>query len=221
MKMYHANKGTFTKKSIDQMGSQVLIEAVQVIRVGGVVAVPTDTVYGLIADVSNPDAVRRIFAIKGRVPEKALPVFVRDIAMARRFAYISDAKAEFLEKMWPGQVTVVFQHKEKLPKVLTGGHTTLGMRMPKHPLLIALLEKLGVPLAETSANPSGKPAARSAARVKEYFRDAEHQPDLLIDGGETGRSPSAVIDFTGIEPLVLRSGATTKGQFDRLLKSVR
>ncbi len=210
-----------TIRLTDTNFKKVLTEAESTIHAGGVVACPTDTVYGLVADASNPDAVRRIFSIKGRVLEKALPVFVRDIAMARRFAYISDVKAEFLKKVWPGQVTVVFPHKEKLPKVLTGGKNTIGMRIPANPFLLDILSRFETPLAQTSANPSGKAPARSASMVKEYFGDAEHQPDLLIDGGETGKNPSTVIDFTGTEPIILRTGLITRKKLDELIGTMR
>jgi len=192
-----------------------------VLRDGGVAAVPTDTVYGLVCDARNEDAVRRMFAMKKRIQEKAFPIFVKDIAAARYYVYISDAKARFLEKVWPGAVTVVFRHKQKLPAILTGGRDTLGIRVPDHPLLRELLARLdppaGGPLAHTSANISAQPPAKNAEEVKRYFEGAGGEPDLIIDGGALQGAASTVIDFTGAEPIILRAGPVSKQDLDALL----
>ncbi len=195
----------------------VLMRAIGVTQSGGIAAVPTDTVYGLVCDAQNEAVIRRMFVIKERSREKAFPVFARDIAMARRYAYISDAKAGFLEKIWPGPVTTVFHHKEKLPAALTGGRDTIGIRVPDHPFLSALLGRLGAPLAQTSANISGMPPAKNADEVKKYFDGAAEKPDLVIDGGEVSGVSSTVVDFTGAAPLILRSGVLSKADIDRML----
>lgn len=195
----------------------VLAETEAMIRSGEVAAVPTDTVYGLVCDARNDGAVRRMFAIKKRPQEKAFPIFVKDIATARRYAYISDVKAKFLEKVWPGPVTVVFQHKEKLPPVLTGSKQTLGIRIPDHPFLLELLGCLDFPLAQTSANILDKPAAKTAAEAAQYFTDEKEQPDLVIDGGQVKGTSSTAVDFTGNQPIILRAGPVTKSDLDVLL----
>ena len=200
---------------------KVLSRAERILCSGGVIVVPTDTVYGIIGDATRPEVIKKIFAMKGRVAEKALPIFVKSVADARKYAYISDAKAVFLEKAWPGPVTVVFRHKEKLPKVLTGGKDTIGMRTPHHLFILELLSRLDFPLAETSANISGMLAARSAKNVEIYFGKAKIRPDLVIDGGEATGKPSVVIDFTGKEPVILRTGLVSKNELDRTLDSVR
>lgn len=200
-----------------EAASTAPIEAAAAIAQGDVVVVPTDTVYGLVCDARNDRAIRRIFAMKERPEEKAFPVFVKDIAMARRYAYISDAKAKFLERVWPGAVTVVFHHKEKLPPVLTGGKDTLGMRIPDHSFLSDVLGRLDVPLAQTSANISDMPAARSCEEAEAYFRDAKERPDIVVDGGTLPGNSSTVIDFTGAAPLLLRAGPIAKQDLDALL----
>lgn len=195
----------------------ILARVAEVVKGGGVAAVPTDTVYGLICDARNEAAIRRMFAMKQRPEEKVFPIFVKDIAAARYYGYISDAKARFLEKVWPGQVTVVFQHKEKLPRVLRGDKDTIGIRLPDHPFLLELLGRLDFPLAQTSANISENPPARNAAEVAAYFEKEEARPDLIIDGGPTLGTSSTVVDFTGNEPIILRAGPITKSELDRIL----
>jgi L-threonylcarbamoyladenylate synthase len=196
---------------------RALARAEEILRAGGVVVVPTDTVYGLLADATNAAAVRKLFAIKKRPEEKAFPIFVRDIATARWYAYISDAKARFLEKVWPGAVTAVFHHKEKLPPILTGGLGTLGIRVPDHPFLMRLLRDLDFPLAQTSANISAKPPAKNIEEIKQYFDHRETQPDLVVDAGDIKGQSSTVVDLTREKPLILRSGFLTKEKLDRLI----
>lgn len=234
-----------TAKLTENSFKKILSAVERVLKSGGVVAVPTDTVYGLIGDATKAEVIKKIFAMKERTVGKALPIFVKSVADARKYAYISDAKAKFLEKAWPapletarpqgpsgaqaragsltgpGPVTAVFHHKEKLPKVLTGGQDTIGVRIPNHPFLLELLSRLDFPLAQTSANISGMPAARSAKNVKIYFGKAKTKPDLAIDGGELEGKPSTVIDFTGKEPVILRTGLVSRAELDKILDSVR
>lgn len=206
----------------------------RILRSGGVVVGPTDTVYGIFCDATNEKAIKKIFELKRRPEEKALPIFVKDIATARQYAYISDAKAKFLEKVWftpldkersenltgPLPITVVFRHKEKLPKILTGGLDTIGTRIPNHPFLLELLSRLDFPLAQTSANVSGGPPIRTIHELREsnLMRRCLIRLGLVVDGGEIAGQASTMIDFTGNEPLILRSGLVTKQELDRLLQ---
>lgn len=199
----------------------VLSWAERILLSGGIVVAPTDTVYGILANASDEAAVETIFKIKNRPEQKALPIFVKDISTARRLAYISDAKTKFLEKVWPGPVTLVFHHKEKLPSVLTGKLHTIGIRIPDSPLLLQLLAKLSFPLVQTSANIFGKPPAQNLEEIKTYFAGKEIEPDLVIDGGAKKSQPSVVIDFTRDKPLVLRTGILSPSELDQLLNYVR
>lgn len=185
---------------------EILSVVGRLLRSGKIIICPTDTVYGILGDAMNKEAILKIFEIKNRSLRKPLPVFVRDIRTARRLAYISDAKAEFLKKNWPGAVTAVFQRKEKFPAILTGGLETIGMRMPNHEFLLKLLKRLDFPLAQTSANISGMPPAKNSKEINSYFGKSEIGLDLIIDGGEFFGSPSTIVDFTGKEPLILRVG---------------
>ena len=199
----------------------VLSWAERTLLSGGVIISPTDTVYGILGNAADEEAVKKVFALKQRPEEKALPIFVKDIATARKIAYISDAKTKFLEKVWPGPVTVVFHHKGKLPPVLTGGAHTLGVRIPDHPFLLQLLAKFSFPLVQTSANISGEPPAQNLEELKEYFAGKENEPDLIVDAGELGEKSSVVIDFTKDRPLVLRTGVLSPAELDQLLNYVR
>lgn len=202
--------------------ADALIRAITAIQAGGVIVSPTDTVYGLMCSAADEAAIRKMVAIKHRPDKKAFPIFVRDIATARRLAYISDAKAKFLEKIWPGPVTAVFHHKEKLPDVLTAGKDTIGIRIPDHPFIASLLARLDPPtggaLAQTSANISNMPPAKTAAEVLAYFENHADQPDLVIDGGTLSGAPSTVIDCTGASPLILRSGVMSKNLSEKFFR---
>lgn len=199
--------------------ASALLRARTLIRQGSVVAVPTDTVYGLVADAANEDAVEKVFRIKGRSRAKALGVFVKDIPAARRIAYISDAKARFLNRIWPGPVTVVFKHKEKFSARLTGGGDTIGIRIPDYPFLASLLARLDTALVQTSANAAGMPPAMSADQVKTYFQNERDRPDLIIDGLTLRGTPSSVVDFTGARPLISRAGPISKSDLDAMIRA--
>lgn len=195
-------------------------QCIEIISAGGVVALPTDTVYGLVCDATNEKAVAKIFRIKGREDKKPISIFVKDIPTARKYAYISDKKAQFLKKVWPGKVTVVFYHKEKLPSVLTGGKDSIGVRVPDYEFVLRILERLSFPLAQSSANISTMPPARSLAELKQYFSLADKEkPDLIIDAGAIEGEPSMVVDFTKDKPIILRSGFLTKTELLKWVSS--
>ncbi len=198
---------------------KILSRAGRILRSGGIVVVPTDTVYGIVGAATSVAAITKIFAMKGRSQEKVFSIFVKDIETSRKYAYISDAKAKFLEKMWPGPMIVVFKSKEKLPKILTGKNDTIGIRIPNNPFILELLARLDFPLVQTSANIFSKPPAKNLKEIIEYFGGAEVKPDLVIDIGLLDGKSSAVIDFTGKEPLVLRTGVLRKSELDQLLSS--
>ncbi|QQG44962.1 MAG: threonylcarbamoyl-AMP synthase [Candidatus Sungiibacteriota bacterium] len=196
---------------------KVLSLTEKILLSGGVLIGPTDTVYGIFGDATKSEVIKKMFAMKKRPEEKAFPIFVKDVAAARKYVYISDAKTKFLEKVWPGPVTAVFHHKEKLPKILTKEFDTLGIRIPSHPFLLELLSRLDFPLAQTSANISGKPPAKNTSTIKRYFEKEKVKPDLVVDGGELSGRPSAVVDFSGTGPILLRSGLVDKRELDRIL----
>ena len=184
---------------------------------GGLVAVPTDTVYGIIGNATDTKAISSLYDLKKRPKEQRFPVFMRDIAMARWYAYISDAKARFLETVWPGPVTVVFNHKEKLSDMLTSSLDTIGMRVPNDRFLLKLLSHINIPLVQSSANIRGLAPSKNIQEIIASFEGQKIKPDLVVDGGELLGDPSVIIDLTAREPRILRSGVMSKDELAVLL----
>lgn len=206
---------------LTERNQEAVVESVSsLLRRGGVVAVPTDTVYGLVADVLAEAAVRKVFRIKKRSHLKAMPVFVRDTAMAKAYAYFDPKVGELLGEVWPGRTTVVLRKKESMPDLVTGGERTVGVRIPGHPFLAALLAGYPNPLTGTSANLSGSEPASSAVDVQNAFHRHIPAPDLLVDGGPLApSSASTVLDLTNpANPKILRMGAITKEKLDTFLR---
>lgn len=180
--------------------------AVELLREGRIVAIPTDTVYGIAADLALPDAIERLFAAKQRPPEKAVAVLLADSAQAWTLGVASPAARVLADAFWPGGLTLVLtvQPDARLPRVLAAGTPTIGVRVPDHPAPRALAAVLG-PLPTTSANLSGQPDARDAAEVAATLGDAIA---LVIDGGPIrGGAPSTVVDCATDRPAILRPGA--------------
>jgi len=180
--------------------------ALSVLRREGVVAYPTDTLYGLGANAFSLRAVRRVFETKGRRADMALPLLLADASDVDRVAIDIPPLARALaERFWPGPLTLVLRRASTIPDLVTGGRGTVAVRVPDHPVPRALARGLGAPITGTSANPSGGPDPRTAEDVR---RGLGALVDYVIDGGPApvGR-PSTVLDLTGPEPRVLRQGA--------------
>ena len=181
-------------------------EAVELLRAGLIVAVPTDTVYGIAADLSLPDAIERLFAAKGRPPERAVAVLLADAVQASVLGVMGPAASLLAERFWPGGLTLVLpvRSEARLPGVLAAGAPTIGVRVPDHPAPRAIAAVLG-PLPTTSANRSGEADARDAAEIAERLGSAVA---LVLDGGPIRGGPaSTVVDCSVALPVVLRAGA--------------
>jgi len=187
-------------------GEAARAEAVARLRAGDIVALPTDTVYGIAVDLALPDAIERLFAAKRRPPEKAVALLLADAAQAEMLGIVGPAARVLAARFWPGGMTLVLPRRPeaRLPDVLAAGAPTIGLRVPDHPAPRALAAALG-PLPTTSANLSGQPDARDAAEIAATLGDAIA---LVIDGGPIHGGPgSTVVDCTVERPRVLRSGA--------------
>ena len=192
----------------------VVKKAVYALQKGKVLACPTDTVYGLLADAANRKAVGKVLLIKGREKRKPLPIFVKDIGMAKRLARVRTSQERYMRKVWPGKVTVVLESRGILPASPklqrgepkeTGTQESIGLRIPKHKLVQAILQKVKTPLTGTSANLSGEPPLSDSKEIIEQFSKRKYQPDILIDAGKLPFSrPSKVIDMTGVKPIIIR-----------------
>lgn len=186
-------------------------DAVAVLRVGGVVALPTDTVYGLAVALDTPGGIERLFHVKQRPPDKGIALLLADAAQADRIGVLGPAALALASMGWPGGLTLVVVRRAgvELPDLLTAGRPTIGLRVPDHPAPRALARGIG-PLPVTSANVSGRPEAADAAAIDAQLGDAI---DLILDGGPAHGGPaSTVVDLTGDRPTILRQGAVTRAQ---------
>ncbi|HET9084129.1 MAG TPA: L-threonylcarbamoyladenylate synthase [Candidatus Limnocylindrales bacterium] len=181
-------------------------EAIDVLKAGGIVALPTDTVYGIAVALSTPGGIERLFAAKRRPPDKGIMLLLDDAAQAGTAGAMTPAAAALARALWPGGLTVIVPQRPDVPwpPALTGGAQTIGLRVPDHPAPRALATGVG-PLPTTSANVSGLPEASDAAAILEQLGDAV---DLVLDGGPAHGGPaSTVVDCSGPLPTILRAGA--------------
>lgn len=192
-----------------EMHSQIVAAAIR-LRAGGVVAFPTETVYGLGADISNPSAVRRIFEIKGRPIDHPLIVHFADVAWLRYWAEeVPEAAWRLAERFWPGPLTLILPRSRHVPPNVTGGQDMVGLRIPDHPIALALLNELGSKkaLAAPSANRFGRISPTTAAHVHE---ELGHAVDMILDGGacEVGLE-STIVGFSSQTATILRPGGVS------------
>lgn len=182
----------------------IMQEAGGIIRRGGLVAFPTETVYGLGANALDPVAVAGIFRAKGRPSDNPLIVHVQDPADVPAFAILNDRARQLMDTFWPGPLTLVLPALESVPSVTRGGLDTVGVRMPSHPVALALIAEAGVPIAAPSANRSGRPSPTEAVTV---LHDLGEAVDIILDGGPTEVGvESTVLDVSGAVPVLLRPG---------------
>jgi L-threonylcarbamoyladenylate synthase len=187
------------------MSDSIIDEAVRVLRTGGVVALPTETVYGLAADAANVGAVRRVFTIKGRPADHPLIVHVPNAqALARYAAGDPPALHRLAERFWPGPLTAIVRKTDLVSDIVTGGQPTVALRIVDHPLTQAILERFGGAVAAPSANRFGRVSPTTAQHVRD---DLGADVDLIVDGGPARVGvESTIIDLTGDVPAILRAG---------------
>ena len=189
--------------------AEIVARAACALRVGQVIAIPTDTVYGLAAAIDQPDAIDRLYAIKGRPDEKAIPVLISDPEHVLRLTSCLSATAAHLARtFWPGPLTLVLPGRQDLPQRVTDvtvdGQRTVALRLPDNLLARAIIAAAGGALAVTSANRSGEAPAVEAWEVE---RLDSSQPLLVVDGGRAvGGVPSTIVRVTGKKPEILREG---------------
>ncbi len=183
----------------------VLADAAAVLRGGGLVAFPTETFYGLGAAAMDRGAVRRIFALRGRLATQPLLLLVDSLEMVEQVGTLTRTARELAARHWPGALTLVVQARAEVPSEVTAGTGTIGVRVSPHPVAHGLVVALGAPVTAPSANPSGQVPPTTAGGVVAYFA---HGLELVLDGGTTlGGEPSTVVDTTVEPPRLLRQGA--------------
>ena len=192
---------------IADTSEQSMKEAGRLIRAGQLVAFPTETVYGLGADAMNAEAVRSIFAAKGRPADNPLIVHICDRSMLEGICYVSPLAEKLMDAFWPGPLTLLLPKKSAVPDVTTAGLPTVGVRMPGNRAALDFIRASGVPIAAPSANLSGRPSPTAAPHV---FEDMNGRIPLILDGGECAVGvESTVLDVSGEVPVVFRPGAVT------------
>ena len=196
------------KIDADDPNKEDMREAAEIIRSGGLVAFPTETVYGLGANALDPEASKRIYAAKGRPSDNPLIVHICRFEELLSIAKEVPPQAEKLaDAFWPGPLTMIVWKNEKVPYETTGGMDTVAIRMPNHPVALALIDESGCMIAAPSANTSGRPSPTKAEHVIE---DMDGKIEMIIDGGAVGIGvESTIVDVSGEIPTLLRPGAIT------------
>lgn len=193
-----------------------LEEPAQIIKNGGIVVFPTETVYGIGANALNAEAVKKIYEIKKRPLSKPITLLVNSIDMIERVAKdITPFEYAIIKKFFPGPLTIILQKKDVVPDIVTSGGSTVGIRMPANEIALELINRAGVPLATPSANISDKP---SKTNIKDVMSDFPEGVDCFIDGGKSkiGVASTIVQVIDGV-PRMLRQGTITEEQINKLI----
>lgn len=191
-------------------------QAVDILRAGGVVAYPTDTLYGLAVDPRRDEAVRKLFEVKGRDLTAAIPLIAKDLAQAERVAVLGDAERRLAAAFWPGPLSIVAPVRPGISSlVLAGGHS-VAVRVPAHPVAVSLAAAFGFCLTATSANLSGEAGTADPAAVA---RSLSGRIDVVLDEGPApGGPPSTIVEVRDGRPVLVRAGAIA---WDRVLRSLQ
>ena len=195
--------------------SRSVNRAVEILRRGGVVAAPTDTLYGILANALDERAARKVFVVKMRTEGSPLPIFVSEPAdLAKYGRDVPEIAYALADAFWPGKLTIVVPKSDLIPEAVSGGLDTVGMRIPDHPVPRAIVAALGAPATATSANLSGTAPLTSAGDVA---RELGARVDMVLDGGELAPSAaSTVIDATASPLKILRVGAVAPETIERM-----
>ena len=209
-------------KSSDPQESDLRVRAaVVMLRAGGVIAFPTDTLFGVGADAFNVEAVERVFTAKGRDREHGLPVLIADASQIQQVAVnVSKAADHLASKFWPGALTLVLRRSSNLPAIVSGGVETVAVRVPDHPIPARIIRSLGHPIVGTSANRAGASDPVTMAEVEEQigpWLDYVFEDETFGPRGE----PSTIVDMTTRRPRVLREGAVTSEEIFQALEELK
>ena len=197
-----------------EANTEAIERAGEIIRKGGLVAFPTETVYGLGADVFNEQAVMRVFEVKGRPANNPLPIQIASKDdLPRLVSGIPSVAERLMEEFWPGPLTLVFSACPGVPELVTAGTGKVGIRMPDHPVALALIKAGGTPIVAPSANVSGEPPPTTAQEVLEYL---DGKIELILDAGPTRlKVSSTVVDVTETPPRILRIGSISEEELQK------
>lgn len=207
------------EQDMTEHDKEVIMEAGSILKNGGLVAFPTETVYGLGGDGLDKKASEKIYAAKGRPSDNPLIVHIADIqAMEVLAGDIPETAWQLAGKFWPGPMTMILNKKDIVPYETTGGLDTVAIRFPSHPVACALIKASGTYIAAPSANTSGRPSPTLASHVRE---DMDGKIDMIVDGGRVGIGiESTIVDVTGEVPMILRPGYITKEMLEAVVGHV-
>lgn len=204
----------------NEVDDSKISEAAQIIKNGGLVVFPTETVYGIGADGLNPNAVEKIYVAKGRVKNKPLILLVSDKKMLEEIVEnITEVEDKLIKAFWPGPLTIIFKRRPCVPDIVTGGGKTVGVRLTSGKIARQLIEASGCPIAAPSANISGKPSGKM---IEDIFEDLKDRVDCIIDGGKSqiGIESTVVRVIDGV-PTILRPGQITPEQIKEAVGCVK
>lgn len=209
----------FAWVSDDSDNYKTIEKAGSIIKSGGLVAFPTETVYGLGANALDEKAVTKIFEAKGRPQDNPLIIHINYITDLQKYAYVQDDRVyKLLERFWPGPLTVVLKKRSIVPDIISAGLDTVAVRCPSHPIARALINSAGVPIAAPSANTSGRPSPTKASHV---YSDLNGKIDMILDGGSCDIGvESTVLSLAAQAPVLLRPGGVTLEELEEVLGRV-
>lgn len=200
--------------------SKNINEAIFWLNQNKVIAIPTETVYGLAANIFDEKAVKSIYEIKGRPSNNPLIVHIKSEDELNKYVTNIPEKADLLiKKLWPGSLTLILPKKNIIPKYITCGKDTVAIRVPSHPLTLSLLNKLDFPLAAPSANPSNRVSSTKISHIQEYF---DNKIPFALDGGECENGlESTIVSFIDTEPVILRLGSVSQEDIEKIIGTVK
>ena len=218
IKLKFKNEGTFDLENEENL--KLLKKAAEVLKNGGLCAIPTETVYGLGGDALNKEASKKIYEAKGRPSDNPLIVHISDLQELNSLvSSIPECAYKLMDNFWPGPLTIIFPKSDIVPYETTGGLDTVAIRFPSNPIAQRIISLSGVPVAAPSANTSGKP---SPTKAKHVFEDLNGKIDVIVDGGECNIGvESTVLDLTSDTPYILRPGGITLEQLREYLPNVK
>ena len=193
----------------------VIEKGISILVNGGIIAYPTDTVYGLGACYDNVQAIKRIYEVKNRPIDMPLPLLLAEISWIERVTFsIPEVAYQLIDSFLPGALTLVMKKADNIPDIINGGKETVALRIPDHPITISLINGVGKPLIGTSANLSGQSSALTAEEVHNQLAG---KIDYILDGGVCpGGEESSIVDVTGNIPVLLREGAILKADIEKV-----
>ncbi|MDH4223888.1 MAG: L-threonylcarbamoyladenylate synthase [candidate division Zixibacteria bacterium] len=213
-------KTEILKVSTEEQNRQAILRAAEIVKKGGIISFPTETVYALGADAMNKQAVERIFQIKARETDKPFAIFVPDYTSLNEFVEnISFYAEKLMGEFWPGPLTLIFKSKPGKLAHLTGGKNKLGFRVSSAEPVQLLLAEIKGPLTATSANLSG---FRESVSAEDVYKQFKEKIELILDGGQSNEPiPSSVVDVSGDIPILIREGRISIDEFKRVVPRIK